>query len=198
MNLKEIMGKILDTDGWNKLSIHRLSCMLCVRPMEIGKSIKMITGQKTVRHFLSHTDLLAEMKGYKDWESRPNWFFSEALDVSEQTIATIRHKESMNPSFGLGRGYFSKRRTAEQKKAFGSAPRKKKPPAYKPIITIEKPLVTKIEKPVKSVKAKKEYTPCFCGNCPLGKQSAECYSIEVAGRPMIDPSLDYLNSKSFC
>lgn len=39
---------------------------------------------------------------------------------------------------------------------------------------------------------------CFCGECPVGKQSAECYSIEVAGRPMIDPCLDYLNSKSFC
>jgi len=43
-----------------------------------------------------------------------------------------------------------------------------------------------------------EKEKCFCGECPPGRQSAECYSIEVAGRPLIDPSLDYLNSKSWC
>lgn len=195
MNLKEIMGKILDTPDWQKLSVMRLSAMLGVRPMEIGKSIKLITGKKTVRHYLSHSDLLLEMKTYKDWDTKPNWFFAEVLDVSEQTVATILHKWETNKSFGLGRGYWSKRRTAEQKKAFGSAPRKKKPQVFKPIVNIEKPIKIEVEKPSK-LKPKKEYDPCFCGECPLGKQSDECYQIEMAGRPRIDKYLNLINSKS--
>lgn len=198
MNLKYIMGKIIDTDGWQKITVMRLSWMLGVRPMDIGKAIKLITGKKTVRHYLSHSDLLAEMKDFADWETKPNWFFADLLDVSEQTIATIRHKESTNKSFGLGRGYWSKLRTAEEKKVFRSAPRKKKPHVFKPIVTIEKPVKIEIEKPAKKIKPKKEYDLCWCGECPLGKQSDECYQIEMAGRPRVDPSLEYLNSKSFC
>jgi len=196
--IKETMGKILDIDGWQEITVMRLSGMLKVRPMEIGKAIKAITGKKTVRHYLSHAVLLADMKTYKDWESISNWFFAEALDVSEQTISTIKHKWQTNKSFGVGRGFWSKRRTAEEKKAYGSAPRKKKAPIFNPIVAIEKPVKIKVDKPVKKSKEKKEYDLCFCGECPLGKQSDECYQIELAGRPRIDPSFSYLNSKSVC
>lgn len=198
MTLLEIKNKIEAIEGWQKITVMRLSWMLNVRPMEVGKAIKLITGKKTVRHYLSHSDLLAEMKDVTDWESRPNWFFSELLDVSEQTIATILHKYNTNQSFGLGRGYWSKRRTPEQKKEYGSARRpKKKIEVFKPIVTIEKPVKIEIVKTVKT-KPKKEYDPCWCGECPLGKQSDECYHLELAGRHRIDPSLEYLNSKSFC
>jgi hypothetical protein len=169
--------------------------MLGVRPVEIGKSIKLITGKKTVRHYLSHSDLLLKIKTYKDWETRPNWFFAEVLDVSEQTVATILHKWETNKSFGLGRGYWSKRRTAEEKKTVGSAPRKKKSPAFNLVVTIEKPIKIEVEKPTK-VKPKKEYDPCFCGKCLLGKQSDECYHFQMAGRPRIDNYLNLINSKS--
>jgi len=54
----------------------------------------------------------------------------------------------------------------------------------------------KAEKEVRYVRP--EPDKCWCGECPPNRQSTECYSIEVAGRPLIDPSLDYLNSKSFC
>jgi hypothetical protein len=212
MGYPDMAKKITSINGWESKSGKDLAQLTGLSPVLIGAVLryhKKHNGiiQDTKPYKKTHNTLIREMMDISGWETINPLDLAKMLGCKPITAKVIVWKKQNNPWLGMGTGrkigepHWSKREKVEQipspfkfvkkdeyisiqvGRALGNVPSWSK---------------KDIKNPVKKIKEKKVYEPCGCGKCALGKQTDACYHKELAKTKRDVPSLDYINSKSFC